>query len=66
MKIGKRRFSVHQRGGNSISGLIVKNALRQQRENQIGSNAFKNVGRRVFKALMGKTVRSIVKNKVLP
>ena len=63
-----KRFKTFQRGGSAMSNIsrfIVRNALKQRRSNQVGSNAFKNMGRRVFKALTGKTARSIVKNKVL-
>lgn len=65
---GGRRFRVYQRGGSamsSINRLLVRNAMKQH-SNQMGSNAFKSVGKRTFKALTGKTARSIVKNKVLP
>ena len=51
---------------SNINRLLVKNALKQRCSNQMGSNAFKNVGRRMLEALTGKTARSVVKNKVLP
>ena len=66
--VGGGVFKTYQRGGNlsSLSSLIVKNAIKRQHGNHIGSNSLKKVGRRTFKALTGKTARSIVKNKVLP
>lgn len=35
----------------------MKNAIKRRHGNQIGLNIFKNMGQRVFKALMGKTAR---------